>query len=149
MEELMGRGILRKEILKKDTQSRLTEELCGIQRIPSMLITTPGDELDSLNLQDYEIFPHEGMHDVAGHIENLFEELPMHVKDDKHLTTPNDRRCSVKQPVKANEKSKRKVLNIKNRVQNGISKKRNFKGMHAKSNKGKKSKLYNKVQTNN
>ena len=146
MEELMGRGILRKEILKKDTQSHLTEELCAIQWIPSMLITTPGDELDSLNLQDYEIFPHEGMHDVAGHTENLFEELPMHVKDDKHLTTPNHRRCSVKQPVKANEKSKRKVLNIKNRLQNGISKKRNFKGMHAKSTKGKKSELYNKFK---
>ena len=108
----------------------MTEELCGTQRIPSMLITTPGDELDSLNLQDYEIFPHEGMHDIAGHIENLFEELPMHVKDDKHVT---NRRFSAKQPVKANEKSNRKVLNIKNRVENGISKKRNFKGMHAKS----------------
>ena len=80
MEELIGRGILRKEILKKETKQRLAKELHGIQRVPAMLFNCPDEDLEKLNLQTYEIFQHEGLHDVAGHIENLFEELPMQVE---------------------------------------------------------------------
>ena len=65
--------------MKIQTEQGLAKEIHGIQCVPGMLFSCPDEDLEKLNLQTYEIFPHEGMH-VAGHIENLLEELPMQVK---------------------------------------------------------------------
>ena len=46
--------------------------LKGVQRVPSLLLLKPDQKLCNLNLQNYC----EPMHDIKGHLLNLFEELP-------------------------------------------------------------------------
>ena len=77
--ELLGRGLLEKEFYKADLQAKLTEELKGISRVPALLFQSPEASLENLGLERYEVLPHEPMHDIAGHISNLFEELPYHL----------------------------------------------------------------------
>ena len=79
-QELASRGIYdegRKDVL----QSLLNKELCGKQRVPALLFNNPEESLSELCLQDYEILPCEPLHDVGHHIENVFTELPLHLKE--------------------------------------------------------------------
>ena len=48
----------------------------GVQRLPSLLLTNPSQSLDELNLQNYTILDCEPLHDLKGHLSNLFDELP-------------------------------------------------------------------------
>ena len=44
--------------------------------MPSLLLTNPSQSLHELNLQNYTILDCESLHDVKGHLSNLFDELP-------------------------------------------------------------------------
>ena len=68
-----------KKILKDKMLLLLTQELRRISRAPALIYNNPDQSPESLHLQYYEIVPSEAMHDVAGHIQNLFEEIPNHV----------------------------------------------------------------------
>ena len=69
----------RQSITKSELQFELSQELRGISRVPALFYSTPLETLDNLNLQFYDILPSESMHDIAGHISNIFEESPNHI----------------------------------------------------------------------
>ena len=57
-------------------QKELQEILQGVQRVPSLLLLQPDESLTNLNLQYYEVMDCEPLHDIKGHLLNLFQELP-------------------------------------------------------------------------
>ena len=64
---------------KKEMLFELTQDLGGISRVPPLFYNTPLATAQSLNLQWYDILPSEAIHDIAGHISNIFEESPHHI----------------------------------------------------------------------
>ena len=79
-QELASRGIYDGG-RKDELQSLLNKEMRGKQRVPALLFNNPQGRLSELCLQDYEILPCEPLHDVGHHIENVFTELPFHLKE--------------------------------------------------------------------
>ena len=61
--------------IKKDLQQQLDTILKGA-RVPTLLILNPTQSLSSLNLGEYTVLDCEPLHDIKGHLLNLFEELP-------------------------------------------------------------------------
>lgn len=49
----------------------------------SLLVQTPHKPLKDLHLDNYEILSTEPLHDIGHHIENIFTELPHHLKDEE------------------------------------------------------------------
>lgn len=83
-EELNSRKISTNATMKINLAKELKQHLKGTTRVPILLKNNPTSDLSSLNLQKYEIAMLEPMHDIGGHITNLFEELPHHLtKADK------------------------------------------------------------------
>ena len=79
LEELRKRGGLDVELDKMDKAelaSTLTGVLKGAQRVPTILITNPSQNLADLNLSQYAILDCEPLHDMKGHLINLLTELP-------------------------------------------------------------------------
>ena len=74
--ELSARGIFDMAANKPDLEKQLQRTLKGVQRVPSLLLLQPNQPISQLNLQDYTILDCEPLHDVKGHILNIFEELP-------------------------------------------------------------------------
>ena len=109
-EEVRGRGLTANSDLKPDLQQALTEDLKGKTRVPALLFQKPDASLQSLNLHEYEVLPCEPMHDLAGHIGNVLQELPEHLNqevaalvresvkltmEDKEKKRAFDQRCSI------------------------------------------------------
>lgn len=61
---------------KQECKNRLTEELKGVQRVPSLLLHHPEQDIASLNLKYYTILEGEPLHDIKGHLQNIFDALP-------------------------------------------------------------------------
>ena len=80
-EELSSRQISTsmKKTTKKDLEPMLKKELKGCTRVPVMLKNDPIYGMENLNLLHYETALVEPMHDIGGHIVNIFEELPHHL----------------------------------------------------------------------
>eukprot|EP00731_Ephydatia_muelleri_P036155 Em0207g2a len=57
-------------------QDELQGILQGIQRVPSLILLHPEEQLVNLNLQHYTVVDCEPLHDIKGHLLNLFQELP-------------------------------------------------------------------------
>ena len=74
--ELRARSIFSTDGTKPELQQQLVHELCGVQRVPSLLLLHPQQQLPQLNLQHYTVLDCEPLHDVKGHLSNLFQELP-------------------------------------------------------------------------
>ena len=62
-------------------QSKLISELHGVCRVPALSFLSPDTPLPETGLSEYEILPHEPMHDISGHINNLFIEIPNHLEE--------------------------------------------------------------------
>ena len=78
--QLQERGIKFSTKQRKDKiQYLLTEEMHGIQRLPSLLFDNPTNTLNDMNLDHYEISTIEPLHDVGNHIKNIYEEIPLHL----------------------------------------------------------------------
>ena len=75
-EELHTRGTYDTDKPKKELQEQLSEVLKGAQRVPTLLLQNPQQALSDLNLQDYTVLECEPLHDLKGHLKNLFEILP-------------------------------------------------------------------------
>ena len=45
-------------------------------RVPSLILLHPEEQLVNLNLQHYTVVDCEPLHDIKGHLLNLFQELP-------------------------------------------------------------------------
>lgn len=59
----------------------------GKKRVPALHFNNPQESLSELCLQEYEILPCEPLHDVGHHIENVFTELPAHLKERESKAT--------------------------------------------------------------
>lgn len=64
---------------RPELQERPTELLQGKQRSLSLLFRTPTDQPEEHNLEEYEAFTSEGLHNMKEHIKNVFNELPAHL----------------------------------------------------------------------
>ena len=77
--ELHERGIKFNVTDKKEIkEKKLKNEISGIQRLPTLYFNE-FERKDNLNLEQYEILPCEPLHDVKGHISNLYEVIINHV----------------------------------------------------------------------
>lgn len=61
---------------KEDIQARLDGIMCGVQRVPTLLLFDPTQSLSTLHLEDYTILDCEPLHDLKGHFNHLLQELP-------------------------------------------------------------------------
>ena len=75
---------------KMQMESILKKHLSGTSRTPAMCYGTVSTEVSSLNLGSYEISPVEPLHDIKGHIKNLWELLPHHLPEDLKDKFSND-----------------------------------------------------------
>ena len=75
-EELRLRGHYNLDRCKPELQEELTTLLKGVQRVPSLLVLQPQQALSTYNLERYTVLDCEPLHDVKGHLSNLFSELP-------------------------------------------------------------------------
>ena len=77
IEELISRKIYDINTnIKCEIEKILKKEMCGIQRGPSLLYHNPSINFLNKHLAKYEISSIEPMHDICGHIKNIFTELP-------------------------------------------------------------------------
>ena len=75
-EELLARGVLNVTEKADVLRQKLADILKGAQRVPTLLIHNPTQNLASLNLERYRILDCEPLHSLKGHLLNLFSELP-------------------------------------------------------------------------
>ena len=73
-----------------ELNQKLRNEMHGIQRLPALFFTEPEASPENMLLELYEILPCEPLHDVKGHIQNLFEEIPYRTKKEKLLQNTID-----------------------------------------------------------
>ena len=58
----------------------LRHHLKGVQRVPSLFYSTPSiNNFHEFHLENYEVSGVEPLHDIAGHIKNIIEEIPNHL----------------------------------------------------------------------
>lgn len=75
-EELQARAIYNFGSTKADTRQSLNEALTGVQRVPSLLFSSPTENIQTLKLKNYTVLECEPLHDLKGHLCNVFEILP-------------------------------------------------------------------------
>ena len=75
-EELQAHQVYDFGTRKTELTKSLKSLLCGIQRVPSLLLLNPTQNLADTNLGDYTVLDCEPLHDLKGHIQNLLDELP-------------------------------------------------------------------------
>ena len=76
LQELRSRNIYHDAKTKKDLMAILVKNLKGIQRVPTLLLENPTEELGNLHLQQYTVLDSEPLHDIKGHFIHLFNNLP-------------------------------------------------------------------------
>ena len=93
-QELRGRNlrVADDNTTKSAIQKALTSDLRGQKRVPALLYCSPESSLKHLNLEDYEVLPCEPMHDIAGHIGNVLQELPHHLTPEQ---SQSGQRCAL------------------------------------------------------
>ena len=64
---------------KDEVDRILKHNLSGLSRAPAMTFGNLTVPLKDLNLENYEISPVEPLHDLKGHIKNVWEVLPLHL----------------------------------------------------------------------
>ena len=84
IEELISRKICDIDINRKcEIEKILKKEMRGIQHVPSLLYHNPSINFLNKHLAKYEISSIEPMHDICGHIKNIFTELPSVLKENE------------------------------------------------------------------
>ena len=73
--EFRARDLIEEGKTKNDLERELKELRKGVQNFPALLQPFPED----IHLEKYEVSPCEPLHDMNGHMANLFEEIPKHV----------------------------------------------------------------------
>ena len=79
--ECHHRGLLAGDLLKPELEKNLNEHLSGTQRVPALSFNSEKTPMEHNNLGMYEVAPSESLHDLKGHISNLWQELPCHLND--------------------------------------------------------------------
>ena len=80
-EELRARNVYHTCKTKQDLQKELARHLKGVQRVPTLLLDNPALPLADMNLQRYCVLDCEPLHDIKGHLANIFTELPHIIAD--------------------------------------------------------------------
>ena len=75
-QELQAQEIYDFGSTKADTRQSLNEALRGVQRVPSLPLNSPVENIRTLNLENYTILECEPLYDLKGHLSNVFEILP-------------------------------------------------------------------------
>ena len=75
-QKLEARGVKDYPATRKGRADTLKGILCGVQRVPSLLMFSPKRALGDLNLQDYEVLPFESLHDLEGYLGSVLRKLP-------------------------------------------------------------------------
>ena len=85
--ELHERGVEFRESENKDAlQQKLEDKLHGIHHLPALAFESSTTNLREISLAHYEILPVEPLHTIAGHIKNLYSEIPCHLtKQEKRV----------------------------------------------------------------
>ena len=80
-QELNSRNIYNFNDNNKETMNKLLRHhLKGVQRVPSLFYSSPSiHNFHELHLENYEVSGVEPLHDIAGHIKNIIEEIPYHL----------------------------------------------------------------------
>ena len=73
--ELISRKVPLMGTTKPQFEKQLSDILRGSVQVPALLSNVPEMVLGDLNLGNYTILPVEPLHDVKGHIINIFKEL--------------------------------------------------------------------------
>ncbi|KAL5509921.1 hypothetical protein EMCRGX_G005368 [Ephydatia muelleri] len=143
--ELAQRGItFPKKTNKIELEANLLGLLSGFVRVPTLLLKDPCQTLQSINMDKYTILECEPLHDLKGHIHNLFVEVEEHfdtcVKTDhaaqqyevvclKSINTENEERIfeTAKRiaSTTSNRKPEQVLPNMLLRLQAGAQKDRN------------------------
>ena len=80
--ELEGRNVVfSEEENTLELKQKLRNEIHGIQRLPTLFFSEPETTTEELLLNAYEILPCEPLHDVKGHLNNLYEEIVYHAEN--------------------------------------------------------------------
>ena len=79
--ELQNRGVDTAGQLRHKLDDTLKKLCKGIVAFPALLLPSPEQPLDDLNLQHYEVCSVEPLQDFKGHMANLFTELTKVLKD--------------------------------------------------------------------
>ena len=100
-EELRRRNVYHLATTKKDLNDILKGTLKGVQRVPTLLLTNPTGNLSDLNIDNYTVLESEPLHDIKGHLNNLFSKLPAVLEGDvkntcKEIIDSNKRKDKVK-----------------------------------------------------
>jgi len=99
-EELRDRNVYHLATTKQDLNNTLRGILRGAQRVPSLL-ANPTLSLEAVNLQLYTILDSEPLHDLKGHLINLFTELPFILSGNVKETCQRIIQCNLnKEKVK-------------------------------------------------
>lgn len=93
-EELRAHQVYDFGTRKTELTKSLKSLLCGIQRVPSLLLLNPTQNLADTNLRDYTVLDCEPLHDLKGHIQNLIDEVPF--KLNKQLEMEVKQQISVR-----------------------------------------------------
>lgn len=91
-DELRARNVYHMCTTKRSLQNKISRVLKGVQRVPTLLLENPEADLSSMQLGRYCILDCEPLHDLKGHLANIFTELP-------HIITDSQLRQDVKDPV--------------------------------------------------
>ena len=100
-DELRRRNVYHLATTKKDLNDILKGTLKGVQRVPTLLLTNPTGNLSDLNIDNYTVLESEPLHDIKGHLNNLFSKLPAVLEGDvkntcKEIIDSNKRKDKVK-----------------------------------------------------
>lgn len=80
-EDLRARNVHHTCRTKRDLQKELTRVLKGIQRVPTLLLDNPAISLAEMQVQRYSVLDCEPLHNLKGHLANLFTEIPCILSD--------------------------------------------------------------------
>ena len=95
-EELRAQEIYDFGSTKTDTRQSLNEALRGVQRVPSLLLNSPMENIRTLNLENYTILECEPLHDLKGHLSNVFKILPTILEKDLAVRNSSTLTFSIK-----------------------------------------------------
>ena len=81
IDECHYQGLPAGDLLKPELEKSLKEHLSGTQHVPALSFNSQKTPMEHNNLGMYEVAPSESLHDLKGHIRNLWQELPYHLND--------------------------------------------------------------------
>ena len=68
---------------QSELMSLLQYEMHSIKQLTAILCGYPKKNLEGLNLEQYEILPHEPLHDLSNYIKNIYQQTPDHASKNK------------------------------------------------------------------